>query len=112
MVMTTIADFNYVMGVLEAGEYQQKTLLANFSSLKSDGERAAFLKNLTNMNDLKKQANKAVEGVNKGTAQTVKATKAAAELAASEGVSLNTVEPNREGKIGVEEVKAAVQKTK
>lgn len=110
--MTTIADFNYVMGVLEAGEYQQKTLLATFSNLKSEDERAAFLKNLTSMNELKKQANKASEGANKGTAQTVKATKAAVDLAASEGVSLKSVEPNADGKIGVEEVKAAVQKTK
>lgn len=110
--MTTIADFNYVMGILEAGEYQEKTLLATFSNLKTEEEKAAFLKKLTSMNDLKKQANKASEGANKGTAQTVKATKAAAELAAAEGVSLKAVEPNADGKIGVEEVKAAVQKTK
>lgn len=51
-------------------------------------------------------ASKTAEGVNKGTAATVKATKAAVELAKAEGINIATVPPNVEGKIGVEEVKA------
>jgi hypothetical protein len=110
--MATIADFNYVMGILDVSVYQQDIHRSNFQCLQTDEERADFLKNLTSINDMKNSVNKASEGVNKGTAGTVKATKAAAELAAIEGININTVKPNAEGKVGVEEVKQAAAENK
>lgn len=108
--MTTIADLNYVLNVLGSNEYDSRIHKEAFECLSEEQERADYIKSLTDRSQMLNNQSKDSEGVNKGTATTVKATKAAAELAKAEGVALSTVTPNAEGKIGVEEVKAAVNK--
>jgi hypothetical protein len=108
--MTTISDLNYVLNVLGCNEYEFGTHKGAFEMLSGEEERASYIKSLTDRSKMLNTQSKDSEGVNKGTATTVKATKAAAELAKAEGVALSTVTPNAEGKIGVEEVKAAVNK--
>jgi len=108
--MTTVSDLNYVLSVLGCNEYEYEKHTDNFICLPTEEGRLAYLKALTDRTQMLKNESKSGDGVNKGTATTVKATKAAAELAASEGIALASVPPNAEGKIGVEEVKAATNK--
>ena len=105
--MTTIADLNYVLGILNANEEEWNRHLSAFECCADEKERYELINSLTNRSKMTENLDKSAQGVNKGTAATVKATKAAVELAQAEGVSLATVAPNAEGKIGVEEVKAA-----
>ena len=103
--MTTISDLNYVLGVLNANEYEYNEHRQAFECCKTEEERVALIASLTNRSNMAKAA----EGVNKGTAPSVKATKAAAELAKASGIAIESVQPNAEGKIGVEEVQKAVE---
>lgn len=105
--MTTISDLNYVLGILNSTEYENEKHLINFNSCASEEERAQYIQQLTDRSDML-SGNKAAQGVNKGTAPSVKTTKAAAELAKSAGIPIETVEPNAEGKVGVEEVNKAL----
>lgn len=106
--MTTKADLNYVLGILNVNEDEHNRHLSAFECCNTEEERAAMIKNLTDRS--KMLGNKASEGVNKGTAMTVKASKAAVELANASNILLSTVEPNAEGKIGVAEVEKALAK--
>lgn len=106
--MTTIADLNYVLGILNVNEEEWNRHLSAFECCSDDKERFELISSLTNRSKMMENTDKSAQGVNKGTAATVKATKAAVELAQAEGVNINTVAPNVEGKIGVEEVKVAV----
>ena len=108
--MTTVSDLNYVLSVLGCNEYEYEKHTENFICLSTEEGRLAYIKTLTDKKQMLQNESKNGDGVNKGTATTVKATKAAAELAASEGIALASVPPNAEGKIGVEEVKAATNK--
>ena len=108
--MTTISDLNYILNILEANEFDSRRHIEAFEDLSTEEERAQYIKSLTDRSQMLKNDSKSGDGVNKGTASTVKATKAAEELAKAEGVSLSAVTPNAEGKIGVEEVRAAVKK--
>lgn len=110
--MTTIADLNYVLGILNVNEDEWNRKLSAFECCSNEEERAALLAELTDRSKIMQNASKAAEGVNKGNAATVKATKAAVDLAKAQGVNLSSVTPNAEGKIGVEEVKAATNQTK
>lgn len=107
--MTSISDLNYVLGILNATEDEWNRQLSAFECCQTEEERFALIKSLTDRTKMTKDINDAAQGVNKGTAVTFKATKAAEELARTEGISLASVQPNAEGKIGVEEVKAAIK---
>lgn len=105
--MTTITDLNYILSILNLSEYENDKHRVNFECCNTDEERADMVKALTDRSGMLSGV-KAAEGVNKGTAPSVKTTKAAAELAKNAGVQIESIPPNAEGKVGVEEVNKAL----
>lgn len=105
--MITIADVEYVLGVIDANEEVANDTKEAFFALRSNDEKQAFLKGLTTVMKTKDGTK---EGMNKGTAKTVKATKNASEYARQEKIDIGTVEPDKNGFVTVEEVRKAVEK--